>query len=492
MADCRTLLDESARRYPGRPALTLGERTLTYAGFGAAVDRLAARLGALAAGQRVAIIAPNCLALPVALFAVWRVGAVAVPLNARYREYELGRILRDADVTAIVAVAAYRGYSFAAALPALLPDLPTVRRCLFIDEAGAGGEELAGCAAASAPGLDPAIGAILYTSGTTGEPKGALVPHAREVSGAAAVNGVLDAGAADVAVLVPPISHAFGLSCFLALVAAGGHSVLAEVPLSTAPIAAAVARHRATILHGSPALFASLLKLPLCDWPAPRTGLVAGASCPTPIIERCDALGFRLLNLYGSTELGTVSCCRRDDPAEARAMTVGRALPGYAIRVVDGEVQVCGPHAMRGYYRQPERTAAAFVGEWFRTGDLGAIDTAGRLRITGRATEVIQVAGFNVFPAEVEGLLLGHPDVERAVVVGLSHPTMGEVPQAFVVARPGAVVSPPELLRYARARIAGYKLPYAIRIVPELPVLASGKPDRRALTRLAEEESRGQ
>jgi acyl-CoA synthetase (AMP-forming)/AMP-acid ligase II len=491
VANCGTLLDESARRFPGRPALTLGERTLTYAGFAAAVDRLAARLSDLAVGQRVAIIAPNCLALPVALFAVWRVGAVAVPLNPRYREYELSRILRDADVRVIVSVDAYRGYSFAVLLRALLPDLPALRRCLFVDAVGAGGEELAGGPVADAPGLDAAIGAVLYTSGTTGEPRGALVPHAREVIGAASVNEVLDAGAADVAVIVPPLSHAFGLSCFLAQVAAGGHCVFAEVALSMAPLTAAMTHHHCTIVHGSPALFASLLKLPPQDWPPPRIGLVAGSACPGYIIERCDTLGFRLLNLYGSTELGTVTCCRRDDPAGARMTTVGRAMPGNTVRVADGEVQVCSSHAMPGYYLQQGRMAAAFDGAWFRTGDLGEVDTTGRLCITGRAKELIHVAGFNVFPAEIEGFLLRHPDVDRAVVVGVAHPTMGEVPHAFVIARPGAALSPPSLLRYARARIAGYKLPYAIHIVPEIPVLASGKPDRRLLARLAGEELRG-
>jgi acyl-CoA synthetase (AMP-forming)/AMP-acid ligase II len=489
VANCLSLLDQNVDHRPARPALTQGERTLTYAEFGAAVDRLATHLGDLTPGQRVAIIAPNALALPIALFAVWRLGGVPVPLSARYREYELRRILRDADVSAIVSVAEYRGYSFAVALQPLLPGFASLRRCLFIDEAGAVATTLAGPAGDAAPGLDPAIGAILYTSGTTGEPKGALVPHAREVVGAASVNEVLGAGEDDVAVLVPPISHAFGLSCFLAMVAAGGRSILLDAPLSPAPIATAVARHRATLLHGSPALFASLLKLDLEGRSPARTGLVAGAACPPALIERCDAWGFRLLNLYGATELGTVCCCRGDDSPEGRTTTVGTPLPDYRVRIARGEVQVGGPHVTPGYYRQPERTAAAFDGDWFRTGDLGEQDTAGRLRISGRATEVHHVAGFNVFPAEIEGFLLTHPDVEQAAVIGVSHPTMGEVPQAFVVARPGATPAAPDLLRYARARIAGYKLPYAIRFVPNLPTLPSGKPDRRALAQLAVEGS---
>jgi len=486
MTNCHALLDESARRYPERPALTQGTRTLTYASFAEAVDRLAARLGDLGPGQRVAIIAPNCVAFPVALFAVWRVGAVPVPLNSRYREYELRGFLRDADVTAIVSVAAYRGYSFATVLGALMPDLPTVRRCLFVDEAGASGEELAGPAAVDAPGFDSSVGALLYSSGTTGVPSGALVSHVRELVSVASANVVLGCGAEDVAVLVPPIAHAFGLTCFLALVRAGAHCVLVDLPLSPAPIEAAMARHRATILHGSPALFASLLTRPWRDWSPPRTGFVAGSTCPALLIERCEAHGFRLLNLYGSTELGMVSCCRRDDPTEVRALTVGRALSGYTIRVTDGEVQVRCAHATPEYYRRPERMASAFAADWFRTGDLGELDAAGDLRISGRTTEVIHVAGFNVFPAEIEGLLLCHPDVEQVVVVGVAHPLMGEVPQAFVVPRQGSTVSPPDLLRFIRARLAGYKLPYTIRLEATLPVLASGKPDRRLLAQRAE------
>lgn len=491
MTDGHALLNESVRRYPKRPALTQGERTLTYEDLAAAVDRLAARLGDLMPGQRVAIIAPNCVALPVALFAVWRVGAVPVPLSARYRESELGAILRDADVAVIVTVAAYRGYSFVAALSPLMPALPTLRRCLFVDEAGAGDEELAGLAGVATPSLDPSVGALLYSSGTTGVPTGALVSHAREVVSASSANAVLDCGAEDVAILVPPISHAFGLTCFLALIQAGSHCVLFDLPFSSVPIAAAVARYHATILHGSPTLFASLLTLSWQDWPTPRTGFVAGSACPAVLIERCDAHGFRLLNLYGSTELGMVSCCRRDDPAEVRALTVGRGLPGYTVRVADGEVQVRCAQAAPAYYRRPERMVSSFADGWFRTGDLGTLDSAGCLRISGRNTEVIHVAGFNVFPAEIEGLLLSHPDVDQVVVVGVPHPLLGEVPQAFVVPREGAHVSSSDLLRYSRARLAGYKLPYTIRIESTLPVLASGKPDRRSLARRAEEAPHG-
>jgi acyl-CoA synthetase (AMP-forming)/AMP-acid ligase II len=182
------------------------------------------------------------------------------------------------------------------------------------------------------------------------------------------------------------------------------------------------------------------------------------------------------------TEIGAASCCRLDDPAEIRYHTVGHALPDYEFRVAGGgEIEVSGPQVTRGYYRQPEQTEESFRDGWFRTGDLGTIDDGGRLRISGRAKEVVHVAGLSVFPAEVEGFLLTHPDIEQAVVVGVPHETMGEVLEAFIVIRSESTLTPPQILQFARPRIAGYKLPYAIHIVPDIPQLPSGKPDRLAI-----------
>jgi fatty-acyl-CoA synthase len=155
---------------------------------------------------------------------------------------------------------------------------------------------------------------------------------------------------------------------------------------------------------------------------------------------------------------------------------------------VEGEVRVRGPYVTPGYYRRPEDTAAAFDDGWFRTGDLGSLDDEGYLRISGRAKDVIQVAGLNVSPAEVEGLLLTHPDVVQAAVIGWPHPVMGEVLKAFVVTRGDSDLTPRDLLQFARLRIAGYKVPYDIRMLHELPVLATGKPDRTALVRMATED----
>jgi acyl-CoA synthetase (AMP-forming)/AMP-acid ligase II len=300
-----------------------------------------------------------------------------------------------------------------------------------------------------------------------------------------------------VTALIVPASHAFGLGCLLAALAAGSGCALVKAGFSLGPLRDAIQASGAAVLHGSPALFSRLLATEP-DAIAPiRTGFVAGAHCPPVVLERLDESGARILNVFGMTEMGAACACSLEDPPEVRHETVGRPLPGFELRVAEregpdepGELQVRGPHVTPGYLGRPDETAAAFDGEWFRTGDLGTIDRAGNVRIVGRAKEVVHVAGFNVFPAEVEAFLLTHPAVLQAVVVGVPHERMGEVLAAYVIPRPGSELEPGELLRFARPRIAGYKLPYAITVVEELPLLASGKPDRVALAASALERAR--
>lgn len=454
------------------------------------MDRLGRRLEGLAVeGDRVAIVAPNAPSLVISMFAAWRAGATVVPLSARLREYELRRVLADAKPAAVVSIAGHQGYSFAEVIPSLLPSLPTVRGCLLVDEAGDVVEEVAGTLGAEPPApLAHEVTAILYTSGTTGEPKGALVTGGCAGAGARALVERLELSALDECLLVIPASHAFGLACLLAALSCGACVVLVEGTFSLDALLGPLKARGAGILHGSPALFARLLRSAPESLSGVRTGLVAGAPCPAALLEQLDEAGPRILNVFGMTEIGAASACSAGDPPELRHTTVGRPLPDYEFRAVGasapgehGEIQVRGPHVTPGYLDRPEQTAEAFDDGWFRTGDLGTVGEDGYVRIAGRAKELVNVAGFNVFPAEVEGFLLTHPDVEQAVVMGRPHEKMGEVLEAFVVARPGAVLEPAAILRFARARISGYKLPYSIRVVSELPLLPSGKPDRAAL-----------
>ena len=382
-----------------------------------------------------------------ALFAAWRAGAVAVPLNARLREYELRRVLPDARPTAIVTIGAHAAYRFADVIASLLPELPTVRGCFVIDATGEIAERRDNVAAGERPAeLAPEIAAVLYTSGSTGAPKGALVTHACAVAGARSLADVLELSPEDTAALVVPASHAFGLGCLLAAVASGSAAALVESSFSFDPLLQAMEAQGTTVVHGAPALFGRLLVAAPGSLEPVRTGLVAGAPCPPAVLEQLDATDTTILNVFGMTEIGAATSCRHDDPAERRHTTVGRALEGYEFRVAGedepGELQVRGPYVMPGYLDQPEQTAQAFDGDWFRTGDLGTIDDQGYIRIAGRAKEVVHVGGFNVFPAEVEGFLLGHPGVAQAVVVGIPHERMGEALAAFVVPRPGHELEP--------------------------------------------------
>ncbi len=495
---------------PQRPALAYADVELTYRQLHQAVERLAARLGDRP-GERVAVIAPNVPALVVAIFAAWRAGATVVPLSARLRSFELRRVFADARPSAAISLASHGGFSLAQELHALGEQIPTLAAGIVVDELGEPREELGWPAEERAEPLREEVAAIMYTSGTTGEPKGALMSHALGLAEAQSLAELLGEHAGGACVVVVPGSHAFGLACLLCCMAAGGEAVLVDSTTTLEPLMRAVRRHEARVLHGSPALFARVLKateeLPV------RSGFTAGSSCPPQVLEELDRRETRVLNVYGMTEIGAASGCRPEDPPEVRHHTVGRPLPGYEFRVVApstgegdflrgtptrgvwggarsgdneaalGAIEVRGPYVTAGYHGRPREQDEAFDGEWFRTGDLGGIDPAGNLTIAGRAKEVVHVGGFNVFPAEVESFLLTHPAIGQASVIGVPHAAMGETLHAFVVPSADATLVGRDVVSFARAGIAGYKVPYGVSVVPELPLLASGKPDRRELAR---------
>jgi long-chain acyl-CoA synthetase len=509
-----SLLSDIAGERPERIALTHGQRTLTFAQLSAASDRLSSSL-AVRAGETVAVVAPNVPAVVVGLFAVWRAGAVAVPLSARLRRFELERAFADAQPAAAVSVAAHAGFALAEEVHALAATTPSLRTCVVVDELGNAVEESrlhargrAGAApedGATGP-LPEELAAIMYTSGTTGEPKGALVPHA--LAGATAHNlaELLGEDADAPYGLIVPASHVFGLGCLLCGLVAGANAVLVDATASLEPLVQALRARDARILHGTPALWGRVLRS-RADVPV-RGGFTAGSSCPSQVLRALDERGVRLLNVYGMSEIGAASGCRADDPPEIRHTTVGRALVGYELRIAaatgigageretagarsgpgesdaptaSGEIQVRSGYLPSGYHGLPWGEQELAPDGWFRTGDLGSIDADGNVTIAGRAKEVVHVGGFNVFPAEVESFLLTHPAIAQAAVIGVPHHVLGETLAAFVVAEPGAALAPREVIRFAREGIAGYKVPYAVTMLDQLPLLSSGKPDRRAL-----------
>jgi acyl-CoA synthetase (AMP-forming)/AMP-acid ligase II len=302
--------------------------------------------------------------------------------------------------------------------------------------------------AASTP--PPDIATILLTSGSTGVPKGAYLTREGAAHWGATLAEALALTPADRVGLIIPLSHAFGLATLLAALHAGAAVVLIDNERALPNVLPGL-----TVLNGTPAVFAALPGLEI-------RGLVGGAASPPELFARHP----RLLNVYGMTEIGGAAISHPSDPAGPL-----RPVEGYTFRAVDGELQVKGRGVTPGYHGGPA------TGEWFATGDLGAIDDDGCVRIHGRAKEVIHVGGFNVFPAEVENFLLTHPDVSEAAVVGAPHPRMGEVVKAYVVATAASA----ELVRFARRNIAGYKVPYGIEIRDALPKLPNGKIDKGAL-----------
>jgi long-chain acyl-CoA synthetase len=483
------LLSSTLQRSPEAPALAWEGVTLTFGELNAAANLLAGEL-AVGPGERVAVVGPNVPALAVGLFACWRAGAVAVPLSARLRRFELQRTFADAEPAAVVAVRARAGFALGEEIQAITEGIPSVRLCLLVDELGQVCDRVRRPAASQAPPENGEIAAILYTSGTTGEPKGALVRQDLAEAIGRNLAEMLGADAPAPYGLAAPASHAFGLGCLLAGVAAGAAGVMADVGTSVEPLVNALRSAGATVLHGTPALFGRLeragVELSL------RSGFVAGSRCPPELLEALDRRGARILNLYGMTELGPIACCRPDDPPDTRFHTVGRPVNGCEVRINagpradPGEIQVRSRLLPSGYHHRPWASDELADGEWLRTGDLGEFDADGNLTIAGRAKELINVGGFNVFPAEVESYLLTHPAIAGAAVIGVPHPVLGEALQAVVVPTPEATLEPREVIRYARSGVAGYKVPYTVRIVEELPLLPSGKPDRRALAGAAE------
>jgi len=503
-AQIASLLTRSASRQPGRVALSHAHAELTYRQLDDAATRLAEALG-VRPGETVAVAAPNVPALVVGLFACWREGAVAVPLSARLRSFELERALADAEPAAIVSVAEHGGFALGETLQSLARRTPGVRKCLILDDLGSVVGETRLRTRAPSQALEHTLACILYTSGSTGAPKGALLPHA--LAHAAACNLAERLGEdADAPFGLPvPASHAFGLACLLCGIGAGATAVLLDGGGASTSLVQTLRRSRARVLHGTPTLFAKLLRSGVA-LPA-RTGFTAGSLCPPHVLRGLEERRLRLLNLYGMSEIGAATCCRREDDEAVRYGSVGRPLRGYEIRIAPappaggegavadapavsaadrdatapGEIQVRSPLIASGYHRRPWGPIELAEPGWFRTGDLGSVDAEGNLTIAGRAKEVVQVGGYNVFPAEVEAFLSTHPAIAQAAVVGAEHAVHGEALQAFVAPMAGADLRERDVIEFARSGIAGYKVPYTVTLVEEIPLLASGKPDRHAL-----------
>jgi malonyl-CoA/methylmalonyl-CoA synthetase len=414
----------------------------------------------LRAGDRILFSAPASTALVVAHLAALRAGLVVVPANTAYQQAELQHIVLDSGVR--VAVLERARQASVADVMVITPDV-----------------ELPDASPPAHDGQDPADPAMIcYTSGTTGRAKGALLTHGNLLASAEAVRLAWRWTPDDRLLLALPLFHAHGLLVGLHGTLVAGASAVVMRRFDPEEVAERVGRQRATLFFGVPTMYARISRSPRAgELSALRLCVCGSAPLPAELHAKLRArLGQVVLERYGMTE--TLMLTSNPYVGERRPGTVGLPLPGVELRLGDGqsgEILVRGPNVFGGYWGRPDLQAEAFEDGWFRTGDIGALDHHGYLRIVGRAKELIITGGLNVYPREVEDVLLTHPLVADVAVVGLPSEEWGEEVAAFVVPQPGQSVDAGQLIDFARQHLAGFKCPRRVRAVQRVPRNALGK-----------------
>jgi len=489
------ILSESARSAPDRPVAVFDGGQLTYRHLEMASDRVAANLAAagIEPGDRIALQLPNIPQFLVAYFGILKAGAVVVPLNVLLRAPEVAFQLSDSGARVLITWEGVLAEAAKGGEAAGIGQIYAVGHA-----AGAGGalpfERL--LEGASLPvemvmrdPVDTAV--IVYTSGTTGRPKGAELTHIQLYMNADIPGRLFGVRPDDVVITALPLFHVFGLSSILDCCVRFGATMSLIPRFSPAAVLAAVQRDRATIFEGVPTMFADLLSYPGLDdydLSSLRVAISGGASIPAPVLDAFEErFGLVILEGYGMTETASTTTFNPSE-AERRAYSVGKPIWGTETQVWDsgcrplppgpehvGEVVTRGLHVMKGYLNQPEATANAFTGDWLHTGDLGYFDEDGFLFIVSRKKELIIRGGYNVYPSEIENVLHAHPAVAEAAVVGVPDERLGEEVMAVVIARGAVELRETELVAWCRERLAAYKCPRIYRFRSELPKNTLGK-----------------
>ena len=490
--------EAAARRWPESLALIEGadRRTFSQLWQESRIAASALLERGVTTGDRIAIWAPNRREWVIAAIAAQTCGAAIVPLNTRLKGREAGDILRRTHARLLFAVSRFLEIDY----PALLKDqdLPDLAETVLLDRewdaflaSGTGEDD---------PRIDASLAAltaghlsdIMFTSGTTGAPKGVLMTHGRILPQVGVWIGNTGLAEGERYLIANPFFHSFGMKVgWVACLMAG--AVMVPMPQFDATEAARlIAEEKIAFLPGPPTIFQMLLaereRHPF-DCSSLRGGTTGAATVPPVLIDRIRTeLGIRdIITAYGMTECVNITSCRPGDPVELIAGTCGAAIPGNEVIIADdagselprgetGEILVRGIGVMQGYLDDPAATAEAIDADgWLHTGDVGTMDAGGYVRITDRKKDMFISGGFNVYPAEVEKLLAAHPAVSMVAVIGVPDERMGEVGKAFVVRRPGADLDPARLMAWARDNMANYKVPRHIEFMDELPRNAAGK-----------------
>ncbi|MEX0691639.1 MAG: AMP-binding protein [Gemmatimonadales bacterium] len=502
-----------ARAQPDRPCLISDTRTWTYGQTWAEAEALAAALADLGVrpGDRIAVDLPNSPEWVLSLLAAARLGAVLVPVNSALAWHELKYQLRHAEATVVIAAQSGGDPEYLEVFEELIAELPDLRHLVlvgsdemwfddrifqFADLVQRGKRRQAPPQSAD-PAQTPLT--LLYTSGTMGKPKGALLSHANLVFTASASSQALSLTPDDKVHGGVPLFTVFGVHVVLTTLLSGASLRLQE-RFAPSEALTLIEREGLTVVHGVPTMFQLLMRDPRFasrNLTTVRTGIVAGSPVSADLVQRVRQWNDVQI-AYGLTETGpTVSITRFDDPSDARETTVGHPIPGVDVKVVDittgglhgpeavGELAVKGPNVMLGYHRMPVETKRSFTPEgYFLTGDLAALDDRGHVTIVGRRKEMIIRGGYNIFPREIEDLLRTHPAVDDACAIGLPNELLGELICACVIPVEGAIITGDELRQFTREHLADYKAPDLVRFFDAFPMTGSGKVERKELARL--------
>jgi len=510
-----SLLDHRAVLTPDLPALTLAGHHTTYAALNQGASQVAGVLAELGIqpGDHVALSCPNLPWFPLAYFGILKAGAVVVPLNVLLKPREVAYHLQDSQAKALVA---FEGtpelpiaeWARAACTEAGCPNLLIMSSP--VAETTAGPETL-GARMQRQPGRfetrprrpdDTAV--ILYTSGTTGHPKGAELTHDNMLLNAVTTHQMLSPAmqgglAQDVELVTLPLFHSTAQTCQMNACLYGGVRMVFLPRFDPAAVLDTMRREQVGFWIGVPTMYWALLEHVAAEKSLSaslpqhlRVCISGGAPLPVEVLRRFEAtFGVRVLEGYGLSETSPVVCFNQlQQPS--RPGTVGLAVFGVDVRCVDekgrpvaagerGEIVVRGPNVMKGYFNRPEATDEAMRGGWFHTGDIGVVDADGYLAVVDRKKDMILRGGFNVYPREIEEVLMTHPAVSLAAVVGVPDARLGEEVKAFVVKRPGSEATEEEIVAWIREQCASYKYPRLVEFVASLPMNASGKILKRAL-----------
>jgi long-chain acyl-CoA synthetase len=481
-----SILTESARRLPDGPAVRLDGAELTYAELDERSARLATLLGekGVEPGDRVGVMLPNVLEFPVAYYGVLRMGGVVVPMNVLLKRREISFFLRDSGARLLLA---WHGFAAEAREGATEAGAELIEV-----EPAAFAEALA--ARQPTPGLveadedDTAV--ILYTSGTTGKPKGAELTH-RNLHRNADVSSrtTSEIAAGDVVLGSLPLFHSFGQTVSMNASLMVGACLTLLPKFDPGAALETMQRDRVTHFYGVPTMYGALLHHPGredFDTSALRICITGGASMPVEVLRGFEqAFGCKVMEGYGLSETSPVACSNHPD-RERKPGSIGTPLEGVEVRLVDeddkpvprgevGEIVIRGHNVMKGYWQRPEATAEAMRGGWFHSGDMGRMDEDGYLYIVDRKKDLIIRGGYNVYPREVEEVLYEHPKIREAAVLGVPHDEWGEEIGAAVVLHDGEQLGEREVSEYVKERIAAYKYPRLVWFLDELPKGPTGK-----------------